>query len=176
MSAGRPVSELNKMYTKYEPFFFFVIVVLQSLRASSSVSPTRSSRLRASHWVNASSSKGPWVPPPGKATKTRMSWEVHKYFYKAFWASLNCIFNDQGPTHRLEINPVGVDPSGSTVLRVSDLNSEEGSTDVIVEQESSNYTKKLNSLHAEVEHLKTEVNPLIIFPPHNKLLMIEKVH
>ena len=76
-------------------------------------------------------------------------------------ASLNCtcyIFNDQGPTHRLEINPVGVDPSSSTVLRVSDLNSEEGSTDVIVEQESSNYTNKLNSLHAEVEHLRTEVN------------------
>lgn len=40
---------------------------------------------------------------------------------------------------------------------MSDLNSEEGSTDVIVEQESSAYDKKINSLHAEMEHLKTEV-------------------
>ena len=40
---------------------------------------------------------------------------------------------------------------------MSDLNSEEGSTDVIVEQDSSTYDKKINSLQAEVEHLKTEV-------------------
>lgn len=51
---------------------------------------------------------------------------------------------------------MGVDPSGSTVLRMSDLNSEEGSTDVIVEQENS-YTDKINSLASEVEQLKTEV-------------------
>ena len=44
---------------------------------------------------------------------------------------------------------------------MSDLNSEEGSTDVIVAQESSAYDKKLTSLQAEVEHLKTEVRGLI---------------
>ena len=64
----------------------------------------------------------------------------------------------QGPTHRLEINPVGVDASqGSTVLHMSDLNNEEGSTDIIVQPEDS-YTKKVNSLAVEVEHLKTEVH------------------
>ena len=52
---------------------------------------------------------------------------------------------------------MGVNTSqASTVLRMSDLNSEEGSTDVIVQQEDS-YTSKINSLAAEVEHLKTEV-------------------
>ena len=33
-------------------------------------------RMRASDWVKVSSSKGPWVPPPAKSTKSRMSWEV----------------------------------------------------------------------------------------------------
>ena len=44
------------------------------------------------------------------------------------------------------------------MLRMSDLNSEDGSTDVIVQQESSpSYASKMNSLAAEMEHLKTEV-------------------
>ena len=127
----------------------------QSLRASRSISPTRSSRLRASHWVNASSSKGPWIPPPAKASKTRLSWEVR--LRATSYGCLITLIKLQGPTHRLEINPVGVDPSqGSTVLHMSDLNSEEGSTDIILQQEDS-YSKKVSSLAAEVEHLKTEV-------------------
>ena len=53
------------------------------------------------------------------------------------------------------------------MLQVSDLNSEEGSTDVIVEQDSSAYDKKINSLQAEMEHLKTEVTQPLATIQHN---------
>jgi hypothetical protein len=46
---------------------------------------------------------------------------------------------------------------------MSDLNSEEGSTDVIVERESSAYDKKLTSLQAEMDHLKTEVQSYSLY-------------
>ena len=36
--------------------------------------------MRASDWVKASTSKGPWVPPPAKTSRgsdrLKMSWEV----------------------------------------------------------------------------------------------------
>ncbi|XP_003386665.2 PREDICTED: outer dense fiber protein 2-like [Amphimedon queenslandica] len=104
-----------------------------------------SRRMRASDWVKASTSKGPWIPPPGRTTRqistsggaTRMSWE--------------------GPTHRLDIEP-GYNADG-TCLHVSDLNSgANGSTDIILEPAESNGTHtKLDSLRAEVSSLKNEM-------------------
>ena len=48
---------------------------------------------------------------------------------------------------------MGVDPSGSTVLRVSDLSGDE-STEILVEDSS----RTLQSLQAEVDQLRTEVS------------------
>lgn len=88
-------------------------------------------RMKASDWVKSSTSKGPWVPPPAKTAKTRMSWD--------------------GPTHRLEIVPGEMDES--TQLHFSDL----GGTDIILEPEHSDTHTKLDSLKTEVNNLKTEV-------------------
>ena len=38
-------------------------------------------RMKASDWVKSSTSKGPWVPPPAKTAKTRMSWDVCMIIY-----------------------------------------------------------------------------------------------
>ena len=38
-------------------------------------------RMKASDWVKSSTSKGPWVPPPAKTAKTRMSWDVCMVIY-----------------------------------------------------------------------------------------------
>ncbi len=47
----------------------------QSLRATAGAS--RSSRMRASDWSKAGSSRGPWVPPPARTSgRSRMMWEV----------------------------------------------------------------------------------------------------
>lgn len=106
-----------------------------SLRATSTVS-----RMKASDWAKASSSRGPWVPPPARSTKPRMAWE--------------------GPTHRLEINPPhSGDAQNGTVLRMSDLspgNTE--STDIVLEEGEDGYEAKVNALASEVGALKAKVD------------------
>lgn len=111
-----------------------------SFRASSALNASR--RMRASDWVKSSCSQGPWVPPPAKTSRPKMTWE--------------------GPTHRLEITP-GDEARNSTVLKMSDLTSEDGSaatTDIVMEPQGSDdkLEKKLKSIMSEVDTLKNEVS------------------
>lgn len=65
----------------------------------------------------------------------------------------------QGASHRLEIHP---DPSGSTVLHLSDLSGDEDSTDLLIKKEDSGiYQSKVRSLRAEMDHLKAEVSWIV---------------
>ena len=66
----------------------------------------------------------------------------------------------QGPTHRLEINPLDPDdPTNGTVLRMSDLNGDgRETTDIVVEQEEDGYDRHIDALTTEVGALKAEVS------------------
>ncbi|XP_067661876.1 outer dense fiber protein 2-like isoform X2 [Haliotis asinina] len=71
---------------------------------------------------------GPWVPPPGKATKgSKISW--------------------QGPTHRLEIT------TPRTEVQIEDLSTDDEDR---VHGNLRNYEKKIDSLMTEVGTLKNE--------------------
>lgn len=59
----------------------------------------------------------------------------------------------QGQTHRLEIHP---NPSG-TVLHVDDLSGGEGSSELLLNNGSGDYQKKVDCLKAQMDHLKAEV-------------------
>ncbi|KAL5012471.1 hypothetical protein ScPMuIL_011022 [Solemya velum] len=92
----------------------------------------RSSRPRrttvSSRAKSKSPSSGPWVPPPGKASRSqKISW--------------------QGPTHRLEIN------TPRDGLRLSDLSTEEEDQ---VHGQMKNYEKKIDSLMTEMGTLRNE--------------------
>ena len=68
--------------------------------------------------------------------------------------------SSQGPTHRLEINPLDPDePTNGTVLRMSDLNGDgREATDIIVEQEEDGYERQIDALTTEMGALKAEVS------------------
>ena len=67
-------------------------------------------------------------------------------------------FYCQGASHRLEIHP---DPSGSTVLHLSDLSGDEDSTELLLKKEDSEiYETKVKSLRAEMDHLKAEASDI----------------
>ncbi|XP_071948122.1 outer dense fiber protein 2-like isoform X2 [Antedon mediterranea] len=80
--------------------------------------------------VRPSSSRGPWVPAPGRSTKAKpLAWE--------------------SSSHRLELGAPEQDTVYST-LRVEDLDSE------VEEDKYRLYEKKIDSLMSEVGQMKTE--------------------
>ena len=93
MSAGRPVSEhlhwwerdsgqLGELVCVLITFGLVYVLLcaphFQSLRATEHL---RSSgqRMRAQQFVESSTHQGPWVPPPGKSTRSTMTWKVRTY-------------------------------------------------------------------------------------------------
>ncbi|XP_048244947.1 outer dense fiber protein 2-like isoform X2 [Haliotis rufescens] len=96
---------------------------VQNLRIKPRKSTTASARARS-----RSPGGGPWVPPPGKATKgSKISW--------------------QGPTHRLEIT------TPRTEVQIEDLSTDDEDR---VHGNLRNYEKKIDSLMTEVGTLKNE--------------------
>ncbi|XP_071097458.1 outer dense fiber protein 2-like isoform X4 [Haliotis cracherodii] len=96
---------------------------VQNLKIKPRKSTTASARARS-----RSPGGGPWVPPPGKATKgSKISW--------------------QGPTHRLEIT------TPRTEVQIEDLSTDDEDR---VHGNLRDYEKKIDSLMTEVGTLKNE--------------------
>ncbi|KAL3872491.1 hypothetical protein ACJMK2_040412 [Sinanodonta woodiana] len=115
---------------------------------------SKSARRAASARARSKSPSGPWVPPPGRATKgakwiSLLGRKASKNDKSSSRSRKQKVWTKSwGPTHRLEI--LGAhDP-----LRISDLDTEE---EDVVHSQMRNYEHKIDSLLNEVGTLKNEV-------------------
>ena len=67
---------------------------LQSLRATEHLRST-GHRMRAKEFVDSSIHQGPWVPPPGKSTRSAMTWKVQLVYL--VWVVGGWLFTAAGP-------------------------------------------------------------------------------